>query len=142
MALALRELGRTEDARARAGEEVELARRFGARRPLGIALRAAGVVGEGEGGLESLAESVAVLADSPVIAYAVKQSGGQFEVSGATYDTAPYGIAVAKSLGTTKEAVLGALKALQSDGSYTKILSKWGVQSGAITNPVINGATS
>jgi polar amino acid transport system substrate-binding protein len=84
----------------------------------------------------------AVLADSPVIAYAAKQSNGAFEVSGATYDTAPYGIAVAKSLGTTKDAVLATIKELQTDGTYTKILDKWGVQSGALTSPVINGATS
>jgi polar amino acid transport system substrate-binding protein len=82
----------------------------------------------------------AVLADSPVIDYAAKQSNGQFEVSGATYDTAPYGIAVSKDLGQTKDAVLGALKALQADGSYTKVLQKWGIESGALTTPVINGA--
>jgi polar amino acid transport system substrate-binding protein len=82
----------------------------------------------------------AVLADSPVIDYAAKQSGGQFEVSGAAYDTAPYGIAVAKNLGQTKDAVLGAVKALQTDGTYNKILEKWGIQMGANTNPVINGA--
>jgi polar amino acid transport system substrate-binding protein len=82
----------------------------------------------------------AVLADSPVIDYAAKQSNGQFEVSGSTYDTAPYGIAVAKSLGQTKEAVLGALQALQADGSYTKVLQKWGIESGALTSPAINGA--
>jgi hypothetical protein len=29
-----------------------------------------------------------------------------------------------------------------SNGTYTSILTKWGVQSGAITNPTINGATS
>ncbi|MWA06397.1 transporter substrate-binding domain-containing protein [Actinomadura sp. LD22] len=84
----------------------------------------------------------AVLADSPVIDYAAKQSGGQFEVSGATYDTAPYGIAVGKQLGTTKDAILGALKALQADGTYNKILDKWGITSGANTSPQINGATS
>jgi len=84
----------------------------------------------------------AVLADSPVIAYAAKQSNGAFEVSGATYDTAPYGIAIAKSLGNTKEAVLEALKELVADGTYGKILAKWGVQNGALNSPVINGATS
>lgn len=82
----------------------------------------------------------AVLADSPVIEYAAKQSHGQFEVSGAAYDTAPYGIAVAKNLGQTKDAILGAVKALQTDGTYVKILEKWGIQAGANTNPVINGA--
>lgn len=82
----------------------------------------------------------AVLADSPVAAYAAKQSNGQFEVSGTAYGTAPYGIAVAKNLGQTKDAILGALKALQADGTYAKILVKWGIQGGANLNPVINGA--
>jgi polar amino acid transport system substrate-binding protein len=82
----------------------------------------------------------AVLADSPVIAYAAKASNGQFVVSGAAYDTAPYGIAVSKSLGTSKDAILEALKALIADGTYTKVLTKWGVQDGAVTTPVINGA--
>ena len=39
-------------------------------------------------------------------------------------------------------AVLAAVKVLMADGIYTKILTKWNVQAGAITNPVINGATS
>ena len=28
------------------------------------------------------------------------------------------------------------------DGDYKKILNRWGIASGAISNPVINGATS
>lgn len=86
--------------------------------------------------------AVAVLADSPVIAYAVKQSNGQFETVGQSYDTAPYGIAIPKSSGTFKDAILGAVKKLIADGTYQQILTKWGVQAGAISNPVINGATS
>jgi polar amino acid transport system substrate-binding protein len=39
-------------------------------------------------------------------------------------------------------AILGALKQLQTDGIYTKIMDKWGVQSGAITDFKLNGATS
>ena len=38
--------------------------------------------------------------------------------------------------------VLDALKVLMANGSYTSILTKWGVQEGAITNPAVNGATS
>jgi DNA-binding CsgD family transcriptional regulator len=64
-ALALRGLDRAEEATLQADEEVELARRFGARRPLGIALRGAGLVRGGEEGTALLGESVAVLADSP-----------------------------------------------------------------------------
>lgn len=81
------------------------------------------------------------MADSPVAAYAVKQSNGQFKLSGNPYGTAPYGIAIPKGNGFDK-AVLAALKDLMSGGQYTAILTKWGVQSGAITTPVINGATS
>ena len=61
-ALALRELGEAAEAAARADEEVDLARRFGARRPLGIALRVAGLVAGGEEGIGLLEESAAVLA--------------------------------------------------------------------------------
>ena len=38
--------------------------------------------------------------------------------------------------------VLGAVKSLMASGIYLDILKKWGVESGAITNPAINGATS
>jgi polar amino acid transport system substrate-binding protein len=81
------------------------------------------------------------MADSPVAAYEVKQSNGIFKLSGQPYGTAPYGIAIPKGNGMARP-VLDALKKLMTDGTYTQILSKWGIQSGAITNPVINGATS
>lgn len=84
----------------------------------------------------------AMLADSPVVGYAVKQTNGQLELAGQSYDTAPYGIAIPKNAGQMKEAVQGALKALIADGTYQQILTKWGVESGAIKDPVINGATS
>ncbi len=82
-----------------------------------------------------------VLADSPVAAYAAKQSNGQFMIVGQPYGTAPYGIAIPKGNGMA-QAVLAAVKALMANGTYNQILTKWGIQSGAITNPVINGATS
>jgi polar amino acid transport system substrate-binding protein len=81
------------------------------------------------------------MADSPVAAYQVKQSNGQFVLSGQPYGTAPYGIAIPKDIGMNK-AVLAAMKAVIADGSYMQILKKWGVQDGAIDNPVINGAVS
>ena len=37
---------------------------------------------------------------------------------------------------------LAGVKDLMSQGIYSKILDKWGVSAGAISNPVINGATS
>jgi polar amino acid transport system substrate-binding protein len=80
------------------------------------------------------------MADSPVAAYIVKQSHGQFKLVGKSYGTAPYGIALPKGNGMTKP-VLAAVKYLMKQGSYKKILKKWGVQAGAISNPKINGAT-
>jgi polar amino acid transport system substrate-binding protein len=81
------------------------------------------------------------MADSPVAAYIVKQSHGLFKLSGRSYGTAPYGIALPKHNGMTTP-VLAAVKYLMKQGTYKKILRKWGVQKGAISNPKINGATS
>lgn len=89
-----------------------------------------------------LGKADAVLADSPVMAGAVKKVGGGLVLVGSIYDSAPYGIAIPKTSGTSKDAVLGAVKALVTDGSYKAILDKWGVSAGAITDPVINGASS
>jgi polar amino acid transport system substrate-binding protein len=79
------------------------------------------------------------MADSPVAAYQVKQSHGTFKISGKSYGTAPYGIAIPKQSGLAKP-VLDALKVLIANGSYKKILTKWGIQQGAISSPKINGA--
>ena len=81
------------------------------------------------------------LADSPVVAYQIKQSGGQFKLTGKSYGFAPYGLAVPKSSGLAKP-LLAALKELIANGKYKAILEKWGIQEGAITSPTINGATS
>ena len=81
------------------------------------------------------------MADSPVAAYQVKQSKGTFSLTGPSYGTAPYGIAVPKGSGMA-EPMLAAVKHIISDGTYMKILSKWGVQEGAISNPAINDAVS
>jgi polar amino acid transport system substrate-binding protein len=81
------------------------------------------------------------MADSPVVAYQIKQSAGKFKLLCKCYGFAPYGIAIPKKSGMTAP-ILAALKALIADGTYTKILAKWGTQSGAISEPAINGAKS
>jgi polar amino acid transport system substrate-binding protein len=82
------------------------------------------------------------MADSPVAAYQVQLSNGAFKLVGPSYGTAPYGIAIAKNTGTLDRAILAAVKAVMADGTYSRILNKWGIQGGAISNPVINGAIS
>ncbi|HEY1594050.1 MAG TPA: ABC transporter substrate-binding protein [Thermoleophilaceae bacterium] len=81
------------------------------------------------------------MADSPVADYQVKKSSGQFKLVGTPYGTAPYGIALPKDL-KLEQPVLDALKVLMSNGKYKAILTKWGIASGAISNPQINGAIS
>ena len=81
------------------------------------------------------------MADSPVVAYQIKQAKGQFKLIGKSYGFAPYGLAVPKTSGLANP-LLAALKILISDGGYHSILAKWGLTEGAITTPAINGAKS
>jgi polar amino acid transport system substrate-binding protein len=83
-------------------------------------------------------KDVAVLADSPVMAYAVKQTKGQLTLLGDIYDSAPYGYVTAKDQTQFAQALQGAVKSLIADGTYGKVLDKWGVQAGAITDPTVN----
>jgi polar amino acid transport system substrate-binding protein len=80
----------------------------------------------------------AMLADSPVIAYGVKQTNGQLEKLGSIYDSAPYGYVVAKKDTAFADALAGAVSALISDGTYKQILDNWGVADGAISKPQVN----
>jgi polar amino acid transport system substrate-binding protein len=78
------------------------------------------------------------LADSPVMAYAVKQTNGQLELLGDVYDSAPYGYVVAKDQTEFAQALADAVKSLIDDGSYQQVLANWGVEAGAIDDPTVN----
>src|SRR6266540_1523672 len=73
-----------------------------------------------------------------VVAYAVKQTNGQLELLGDIYDSAPYGYVVKKDQTDFAQALSGAVAALISDGTYKQILSKWGVDAGAISSSAVN----
>ena len=64
-AVSLAVVGRHDEARRLAGEEVELARAWGAPRAIGVALRAAGLAHDGDRGIELLRQAVTTLASSP-----------------------------------------------------------------------------
>ena len=83
-------------------------------------------------------KSDAMLADSPVTAYAIQQSGGKLEQLGDIYGTAPYGVVVAKDQTEFADAISGAINELIADGTYQQILDNWGVGSGAISKSVVN----
>jgi polar amino acid transport system substrate-binding protein len=80
----------------------------------------------------------AMLADSPVCAYAVKLTNGQLESLGAIYDSAPYGYVVKQDQRAFADALQGAVAAVIADGTYQKALQKWGVEAGAITSSAVN----
>ncbi len=80
----------------------------------------------------------AMLADSPVGAYAVKQTNGQLALVGDIYDSAPYGYVLPKDQTDFGSAIAGAVQALIADGTYKTILATWGVDAGAITTPAVN----
>ncbi|MEO6795600.1 MAG: transporter substrate-binding domain-containing protein [Candidatus Dormibacter sp.] len=51
---------------------------------------------------------------------------------------APWGIAVRKDDGALRQALLASLRALMADGTYHRILVKWGVADGALKQLVVN----
>ncbi len=80
----------------------------------------------------------AMLADSPIVAYAVKQTGGTLALVGDIYDSAPYGYAVAKDQTEFADVLSQAVQALIADGTYKQVLDKWGVTAGAVTTAEVN----
>jgi len=80
----------------------------------------------------------AMLADSPVVAYAVKQSNGKLATLGDIYEAAPYGYVLPKDQTDFADAIASALAAVETDGSYQAALEKWGVQQGAIEKFAVN----
>ena len=83
-------------------------------------------------------KSDAMLADSPVTAYAIQQSGGQLAAVGDIYDAAPYGIVVDKKQTAFAQVLSDALTELKSNGVYDQILAKWGNQAGAVSSFPVN----
>jgi polar amino acid transport system substrate-binding protein len=82
-------------------------------------------------------KTVAMLADSPVGLYAVKQTG-QLEALGEIYASAPYGYVLPKDQTDFANLLVEALKAAKADGSYDAALKKYAVEAGAIDDFAVN----
>lgn len=80
----------------------------------------------------------AFVADSPIVSYQVDSSKGQLRVAGPPEQIQPYGIAVAKDRQDLLVAVQAAAESLIADGSYARLLGKWGVERGALNKTGIN----
>jgi polar amino acid transport system substrate-binding protein len=84
----------------------------------------------------------AFVADSPVTQYQVKNTQGKLELAGDVYDVVLYGMPIAKENADLGAAMVKALESLAADGTYQKILDKYGVEKGAIDSFGVNGAQS
>ena len=80
----------------------------------------------------------AMLADSPVVLYAIQKTNGQLDQLGQIYDAAPYGYVIPKAETAFAQAIAEALKSVAADGTYTSTLKKWNNDSGAITDFAVN----
>ncbi|ERK69961.1 ABC transporter substrate-binding protein [Leifsonia aquatica] len=87
-----------------------------------------------------LGKADALSADSPVTLYAISKTDGKLQEAGKTFDEAPYGLPVAKGSDLTP-VLQKTVQALIDDGSYGKILDKWGVSDGAVTKAEVNAAS-
>ncbi|MFC9844958.1 ABC transporter substrate-binding protein [Streptomyces sp. NPDC127595] len=66
-------------------------------------------------------------------------NGNAFEVVGEQYDAGPFGIVLSKKNTELRDVLKEAVDAIIADGSYQKVLEKWGAESGAIDKSAING---
>ncbi|ASN52815.1 MULTISPECIES: ABC transporter substrate-binding protein [unclassified Sinomonas] len=82
----------------------------------------------------------AMAADSPIVGYAVQQTNGAVEKLGDTYDSAPQGIAVAKSDTAFAQLIQKTVTSLMEDGTYKKILDSWNNAEGALPKSEVNPA--
>ncbi|MDQ1597547.1 MAG: polar amino acid transport system substrate-binding protein [Microbacteriaceae bacterium] len=89
----------------------------------------------------ALGQADAMSADSPITEYAIAKASGKVQPAGKAFEVAPYGVAVDKGskLGT---ALQKAYQAIVDDGTYKKILDKWGVADGGLTSITINAAAN
>lgn len=78
----------------------------------------------------------AMSADSPISAYAVKQSEGKMQLVGDVVDAAPYGWPVRKGSALSAALEAAADKLIET-GDFEKIARNWGVEAGLIDDPEI-----
>jgi len=74
-----------------------------------------------------------------VLGWIEKQNPGQFKAIGPVLNPDPYGICFKKDNTALRDAVFAALKQVFADGTYTAIITEWGLTPGAMPEPLING---
>ncbi|HZT13127.1 MAG TPA: ABC transporter substrate-binding protein [Candidatus Baltobacteraceae bacterium] len=88
-------------------------------------------------------ESMAHVSDYPVVAHLARtlNGGRSYAVAGQQFGVIPYGIAVAKKNVALRDRVQSALKTIIANGTYDRLLQKWGLQQGAMRSAPVNAGT-
>jgi polar amino acid transport system substrate-binding protein len=83
------------------------------------------------------------IADFPVVAYLAKTLGGgtKYELGGPPFKVVLYGIVVSKKNLAMRVALQKALQSLVADGTYDKLLAKWGLTQSALRSIPVNAGT-
>jgi polar amino acid transport system substrate-binding protein len=76
---------------------------------------------------------VATYQDSPVTDYYIKQNPSQFDVGGSVVNAGQEGIVVRKGDTSMFNAIQAAFNAVKADGTYHKLILKWGLTNEEIT---------
>ncbi|WP_034632557.1 ABC transporter substrate-binding protein [Maridesulfovibrio bastinii] len=72
------------------------------------------------------------------LGWANMQQGNSFVPVGPVLDPNPYGICFSKKNTQLRDAVYAALKVLFENGTYSKIITEWHAEAGALAQPTIN----
>lgn len=78
-----------------------------------------------------------MVADSPVVTWLVKNNDGRVRVLGPPSNLRDYGIATPIGSGGWATVVRDAIKLLIERGEYTRILKRWSIEQGAISDPKV-----
>jgi polar amino acid transport system substrate-binding protein len=81
--------------------------------------------------------------DYPVVVYLASTAGGgkRYEAAGREFALVPYGIAIAKNNVALRRRIVAALHAIVEDGTYDRLLKKWGLEQGALRSAPVNAGT-
>jgi polar amino acid transport system substrate-binding protein len=103
-------------------------------------IKVLGVDSEATARLQMVQGRAQASAISPeVLGWLEKQKPGQFVPIGPVLNPDPYGICFKKDNVALRDAVFAALQKVFADGTYTAIITEWGLTPGAMPEPLING---
>ncbi len=83
----------------------------------------------------------AAVQGSETLPYAQANEPGKYKILGAPFTLGYQGIAFRKDAGPFRETVMEALRGLIADGTYKAVLTKYGLEGNAVTEPLLNAAT-